>query len=236
MLLRERRLASNKQRIGIVVPLYIYPGPQWKKLADTKRGHPSVPMIAVINPYNGPGNTRDSNYVAGVEVLRSAGIRILGYVSTNYGSRTKESVIADMETYSKWYHVDGMMFDEMSNKEGYEGYYLCLAEYARRIGSTTTIGNPGTGVPSSYFGSMNVLCIYENQGLPEISILKSRCNAGREKSEFAMISYRVDRCEPIYLSKLADYVNWVYITDADLPNPYNRLPSYLNSEVLGVGT
>ncbi len=223
-------MPSRDKKIGIMIPFYIYPSVRWERLGEIKKSHPSVPVIAVVNPGNGPGKVKDQNYQSGIDFLHSAGVRIVGYVRTSYGLRFKETVLSDMTNYSDWYHVDGIMFDEMSNKTGYESYYSFLDTKARRLGFGITVGNPGTCVPSSYLDTMDVLCIYERHGLPSISDL-SCCNSGNRKSNFAVISYRVASFESFFLSGARDYVSWVYITDADLPNPYDQLPTYFDSEI-----
>ncbi|WP_166389699.1 spherulation-specific family 4 protein [Candidatus Nitrosotalea sp. TS] len=62
---------------GIIIPLYVYPGPSWDELVKEKVAHPSIPIIAIINPDSGPG-TQDPNYNTGVQKLQSAGISVVG--------------------------------------------------------------------------------------------------------------------------------------------------------------
>ena len=81
--------ASASSNTGIVVPLYTYPtDSSWSSLISVKDSYPSVPIIAIINPDNGPGSSKDSNYVSGIAKLQASGIVVLGYVYTNYGSRS----------------------------------------------------------------------------------------------------------------------------------------------------
>jgi aspartate carbamoyltransferase catalytic subunit len=49
---------------GTLVPLYTYPtDPSWGMVAEGKLAHPSVPVIAVINPNSGPGASLSADYV-----------------------------------------------------------------------------------------------------------------------------------------------------------------------------
>ena len=68
---------------GIVVPLYTYPTDNsWTSLVKIRQSFPSVPIVAIINPNNGPGSLLDSNYLSGIHQLQGAGIIVLGYVHT----------------------------------------------------------------------------------------------------------------------------------------------------------
>mgnify|MGYP003578331757 CR=1 FL=1 len=109
--------------IGIMIPLYTYPGTTWDTVVATKNAHPSVPIVAIINPNNGPGDSKDTNYVTGIQKLQSAGVVVIGYVATGYGSRSSNTVQADINTYKSLYpQITGIFFDEMSNGGGDETY------------------------------------------------------------------------------------------------------------------
>src|SRR5215471_5802946 len=120
----ETTKAASSNILGMVIPLYTYPTDgSWKSVIDAKNANPQVPMMAVINPNNGPGLSQDQNFVNGIHQLQSAGVKVLGYVYTNYGARSLASDEADVLSYSRWYGVNGIMFDEMNNQAGGEAYY-----------------------------------------------------------------------------------------------------------------
>jgi Spherulation-specific family 4. len=50
-----------------MIALYTYPDSTWDVVAQAKSAHPSVPVVAIINPNNGPGSSRDANYVSGIQ-------------------------------------------------------------------------------------------------------------------------------------------------------------------------
>src|SRR2546427_10152000 len=110
---------------GIIVPLYTYPtSSTWDTMAKVKATYPSVPTVAIVNPDNGPGGAKDANYVSGIQKLQSAGITVLGYVSTVYTSRSSSAVKTDIDTYKSWYpSINGIFFDEMANWAGGVNYY-----------------------------------------------------------------------------------------------------------------
>ncbi|MHB2036267.1 MAG: spherulation-specific family 4 protein, partial [Nitrososphaerales archaeon] len=157
------------------------------------------------------------------------------YVYTSYASRSSASVIADINTYKSWYNVSGIFFDEMSNVQGSAAYYSALSTYAKSIGFEFTVGNPGEPVPTSYIGSVDCIVAYENQGLPSISSLASM-DSSFSKNGLAAISYGVNTLSTSYTSSVANYVGYIYVTGAGLPNPYSVLPTYFSSLVAALDT
>jgi hypothetical protein len=211
-----------------MIPLYTYPGTTWTEVIAVAKANPRVPIIAIINPDSGQGTSLDSNYVAGVSNLRSAGVTVLGYVWTRYASREIAAVKSSMSAYKNWYSVDGAFLDEMSNVPGNEAYYSLLDDYAGLIGLSLTIGNPGDDIPASYVGTLDTIVIHEGQGLPDPSSLRG-WHSNHPKGNFAMIAYGVRNLDRSYLSKISPSVGYVYITDAKLPNPYGTLSPHLAS-------
>src|SRR2546428_8762634 len=222
---------------GVVIPLYTYPTDgSWSASLQAKKAHPNVPIIAIINPSDGPGGSSDSNYVQGVMNFQAAGIIVLGYVATGYASHGMSDLDTQISLYKTWYSVNGIFFDEMANNQGNENYYSTLNTYVKSLGMTMTMGNPGTSVPSSYIGILDSLCIFEQGGLPTLSYLSSY--SGHPKSNFAYIGLSVSTLNTSYEASSANYVQWIYITDAGGGNPYNCLSSYSLNKVaaLDAGT
>lgn len=216
---------TTAPRTGVIIPLYSYPGPEWDVVVQAKLAHPLVPIVAVINPSNGPGETQDQNYVSGVDKLRSAGITVLGYVHTSYAARSVSLVLADVNSYKAWYAVNGIFFDEMSNVAGNESYYASLSSHAKSIGLTFTVGNPGASVPASFVGTVDCIVVYESQGLPSSSSLAA-WTMGMTKGNFAIMAYGVDQLNIPSTRGLSGNAAYVYVTDSSLPNPYGTLPGY----------
>jgi len=220
---------------GVIVPLYSNPGSLWNQVIQAKNAHPSVPIIAVINPSDGPGPSIDSSYVTGIQQLQSAGIIVLGYVATGYGSHNISSLESQINSYANWYHVNGIMFDEMANTPGFETFYSNLSSYTKSHGMTLTVGNPGTDTLPSYVGTVDNMCIYENPGLPSISVLGG-WHTNYQKSNWSMIAFGVGLPSQSYITSVANNVSYVYITNDNLPNPYDTIPSYIGNEVAMLDT
>lgn len=218
---------SSGSTPGLIVPLYAYPGSYWTELEQAKQAHPSVPVIAIINPSNGPGRAPDPTIQQGVVQLKAAGIVVYGYDNTRYGSAATSGVENQMNEYQQWYGVQGIFLDEFANNAGYESYYSTLTAYAHSLGLADE-GNPGWSVPSSYFATVDSLMIYETNSLPSLSYLQGAVAGGSGPSHFSFIATEVPVPSQSYLDSAVQYTGFVWAT-ASNPN-YQDLPSvaYLN--------
>lgn len=221
-------------KTGILVPLYRHPDSTWDDLIQVKHAHHNVPIVAIINPDNGPGFW-DPAYVLGIKKLQSAGIPVIGYVYTRYGARDSSEITVDIDTYKNWYGVNGIFFDEMENAPGKEDYYLHLSSYAKSIGLNFTVGNPGKDVSSSYIGTVDNIVIYEHSGLPSIESLKG-WHVQYSKYNFSILPYGVDKLDAKFVKSVSHHVGLIYITDQTLPNPWYSLATYLDQLVSLVGS
>ena len=223
--------ASGGSGLGLIVPLYSYPDSDWTTLINAKLQYPSVPVIAIVNPDNGAGNSRDSNFVNGIQNLENAGIIVLGYVDTQGASVSISQAESQISHYTSWYNVDGTFFDNVPSNNGYQNYYSTLDQYAHSLGQTLTMGNPGSSIPSSYIGTLDSFMIYESNGVPSLSSLTSWLSGelGQSGSDFAFIATQSSLPSQSYFNSIAPYVSWVWITNQGAS--YMDLPSYLTAEM-----
>jgi|GEM_PF-746064 len=209
---------------GIIVPLYSYPGQVWDDLVKEKNSHPSVPVVAIINPDSGPGE-RDPNYATGIKKLQSAGIIVLGYVYTHkVDSSTIKNYVND---YKNWYGINGIFFDGMSNVSGNEKFYADLSNYTKSQGLNYTVGNPGTDTLPSYIGTVDNMVLYDNPGLPLVSSLGG-WHTNFTRNNFSIVSYGVNDLNKTYVENIAKHVQYMYVTNSTLPNPFSTLPKYFD--------
>jgi hypothetical protein len=209
------------------VPLYSYPTEaSWSALVKAKLAHAAVNVVAIVNPDSGPGNGVDKEFTAGIAKLVAAGVIPIGYVSTNYTKRGQTTVNADTDTWHASYPaVQGIFFDEQSVTPGDEAFYAAASAHARSLGLTLTVGNPGTDVPNVFLGALDVMLSYESAGTPTLASLE-RYAAHRQ--QFGIIPYAAS-FDATYVKAATKSVRYVYITNDDLPNPWDTLPSYFDS-------
>jgi hypothetical protein len=218
---------------GIMIPLYTYPGATWDQTISAKAAHPSVPIAAIVNPSNGPGYSKDSNYEAGIQELKEAGVIVLGYVSTAYTNRDLNSVKSDIDSWKSWYpEVQGIFLDEQTNWSGPEWYYDQADEYAKSKGFTMTVGNPGANSIPSYLDTVDVVLIYESPGLPDLGNYQGW--SAYPNNKLGMIPFSVSSMPDQWVQDASSIAGWIYVTDDALPNPWDSLPAYFEELVAAV--
>jgi hypothetical protein len=119
------KLKKKEPVLQVLIPLYIYPTmvngqSTWQPLADAAA---QVPIVAIVNPNNGPGDRPNSDYLAAMKLLRKSGVKMIGYVATNYGKRPWEKVKADIDLYNKYFDVQGIFLDEAASTAQYHRHY-----------------------------------------------------------------------------------------------------------------
>ncbi len=225
---------------SMAVPAYFYPGSYWTQLDQAKAGV----GVAVMNPNSGPGSAPDANYAGAVQAAEAAGITVVGYVYTSYGSRSLASVESDINSYYSWYpDLDGIFFDQASTSCAGESYYASLNSYVKSKGGTAlTILNPGTQTNQCYEPAANILLTFEgSESQYASSYTAPPWVAGYPASHFWHVIHAASTTSAmttaVQLSK-ARNVGYVYVTSAALPNPYNVLPSglYWSDELTAIGT
>ena len=221
---------------GIVVPLYTYPTDgSWTTVINTHKSYPGVPIMVIADVSgSGAGSSSDSNYANGIRNMQAAGIQVLGYVDTLYAGRSISAGKTEATNWWNWYKVNGIFFDEMANSGGSESYYSTLTAFAKSLGMTYTMGNPGTTISTSYIGTVDSIVFYESPGLPTLSSLSSYIS-GYSKSNFGYIAFSVSSLNTSFEVSSSNYVQWLYITNAGGGNPYDVLPSYFATEVAALG-
>ncbi|MFL5308705.1 MAG: spherulation-specific family 4 protein, partial [Polyangia bacterium] len=217
---------------GTIIPLYTDPSDSsWAAVVAAKQAHPTVPVIAIVNPSDGPGAAKDAGYVAGITKLVAAGVKVIGYVHTLYGDRSTAQLQAEMDQWHSWYpNVTGIFFDEMANSPGHESYYSALGAYAKAHGGDFTVGNPGTDTAQSYIGTLDVMLIYESDGLPSMSAITG-WHSSYARTNFGVIPYKVSSLDAAFVAAARPYVGYIYLQSDDLSNPWDSVPTYLTNLV-----
>ena len=90
--------AFQTSGLGVLVPGYFYPaqGSAWDSLNLAAQ---RVPLIAIMNPNNGPATSFNADYGRAVTALRNAGGLVIGYVYSSYTSRAIAEVKTDIDRY-----------------------------------------------------------------------------------------------------------------------------------------
>jgi hypothetical protein len=236
---------SSAQQVKILMPLYSYPNwyePEsyiWSKIAESAR---QVPITAIINPNNGPGNAPPNrDYERGIKDLKSGGVTILGYVHTNYGKRNIAEVKADIDVYANHFQLDGIFLDEAASGIDEVDYYQEIYRYIKtKLQLNQVILNQGTYPDEGYLikSAGDNLVIFENYSpiWDEYQPLPYTNNHNSE--HFSTLIHTVPDAATMknHIDKaVARNIQYIYITDDSPDNPdhdpWNSLPSFWQQQV-----
>lgn len=230
---------SPAHALDLLVPAYFYPADDgaasWQALATAA---PDVGITAILNPDSGPGAALDPSYGAVVGGLQTAGGRVIGYVHTSYGTRSAAAVQAEISLYYTLYGVNGIFLDEMSNDGAKIGYYQSLHDYIRGLDADGYIvGNPGTNTDPGYLATADVLVTFESPAAEYAGYEADAWTQAQDASRFAHLVYEVPDAgamQAVIDRALAMNVGHIYVTDDDISNPWDSLPSYWAAEAAAV--
>ncbi len=203
---------------GTIVPLYTDPTDRsWTAIVTAALAHPTVEVVAIVNPADGPGPSKSADYTTGIATLQAAHIKVIGYVATGYGSHSIASMEAEIDSWKSFYPtVQGIFFDEQSNDPADVAHYQTLSQYAKSKGLAYTVGNPGTDVPDAYIGALDTMMVYESDGLPSIASLKAW--SAYAPSNFGIIPYKCSM-DAAFVKQARQYIRYIYLQSDDLPEP-----------------
>jgi hypothetical protein len=228
-------LGVNAAPMGILVPAYFYPGALWNGMNFAAA---RVPLIAIMNPNSGPDTTQNPDYVAAVNGLRAAGGRVIGYVSTAYGTRSTNTVELEIDRYFSFYSVDGIFLDEMANDAGtnHLDYYAVLYQYIQTKGTNLlVVGNPGINTQEAYLTrpAADVLVTFEVDTGYAAYVVDGWVTNHLAR-QFCHLPYNVpDAATMTNDINLAATRNagWIFVTGDNGANPWDTLPDYWTNEV-----
>jgi serine/threonine protein kinase len=227
--------------LRLLVPAYFYPADkglaEWDRVIDSPA---AAATVVIANPDSGPGKAADDNYAKVLERARRNGVSVIGYVSTKYADRPLNEVKADVDRWVRFYPgVQGIFFDEQASAQEKVFYYAALYEYVRKTrGLSLVVGNPGTECAEEYLKqpAADVACLVEAP--KDFSAYHRPEWAGSYPADrFAAVLRKNGTPEQMrraILQMRASHIGYCFITDADEPNPWGRLPQYWEAEVEAV--
>jgi hypothetical protein len=221
-----------------LVPAYFDPiGPglnDWNRMLDAAQ---RIAIIAVANPNDGPGQEPEETYRETIRRASLVGIRVTGYVATDYSNRPAAQVYGDIDRWTSFYpEIAGIFFDEQTASDEGIPFYKQMFSYARdKINDALIIGNPGL-LPSERYISeaqADIECVFESDtGFGGFTPADWMANYPADR--FCALPLGVASTEAMknfLLKALNEGIGNVYVTDDTLPNPWDRLPSYWDREV-----
>ena len=236
---------AKANSLKILLPLYIYPNwyePDnytWSQVVTAAK---QVPIVAIINPNNGPdGNPPNEDYARGLEDLKQAEVTTIGYVYTKYGDRPIAEVKRDIDLYYQYFGVQGIFLDESASNVAQIDYYQDIYRYIKAKGDRELVViNPGTHSDREYITrpAADTSVIFENYSHAWGEYQPQAYVDSNHSKHFASLIHSVSDAATMksYLDKAVERnIGYIYITD-DSPNnddgdPWNSLPPYWQEEV-----
>lgn len=229
---------SPARGVEVLVPSYFYPGGANNEWPRLNAAAAEVALTAILNPASGPGTSVDSNYTTAVNSLRSAGGRVISYISTSYTDRPIAQVKADILKYHSLYQTDGYFLDELTNTNGAAevNYYAEVYSYIKSLNpSYRVVGNPGTNTQESYVTTPTVdtVITFENSS-GYAGWTPSPWMSNYATRRFSNIPYAIADEAGMQAAVTAatnKRVGYLYVTDDSGANPWDRLPTYWEAEL-----
>jgi hypothetical protein len=153
--------AKSSWPLEALIPLYVYPtylGSYW----DVIEANPTGVGYIIANPETGPGTSVNSDYTTHIANMRAKGVKVLGYVDTDYAGIALSAVEATMTAWVSFYAIDGFFFDRCPNAIGSESYFATLNSSAKSTAGMITVNNYGTTFAPGYMPTADIHVITEN--------------------------------------------------------------------------
>ena len=217
------------------VPAYPWSAAFWTRAINSK----PAPAIMILNVTGmGAGTAPVPHFQSLVRKAHAAGVRVLGYSSTEYGQRPAAAVKADARHYKAWYKVNGMFLDLTASTRSGLSYYRALASYIRAVSPGSVIWlNVGAYPARGYMSVGNVVVAFEGSYASYRSLAVPAWTAHYKAARFAHVIYATpgaDLARAVSLSRHRR-TGYLYVTSLPgSPDPYSALPGYWAREVAAI--
>jgi len=184
--------------------------------------------LVVLNPSTGPGPCRQESYAALAGELRAAGIRRIGYVDTDYGTRPSADVRDECAAFRDWYDVDGVFLDQVSSMvDGLDAYEQYVRD-ARSLGCRTVVLNPGVYPHRAYLDLANLVVTFDGDLEMHRKVQVPEWAMSLPPQRFCHLVYGVpeDAIDDVRRRVARSNAGTLYITDGLAPNPWGTLSRY----------
>jgi Spherulation-specific family 4 len=229
---------GTSRRLRLLVPAYIYPSgdgrQDWQRLIVAAS---KVEIVAIVNPNSGPGEERNEEYAVIFTEATTKGLKLVGYVSTDFGKRPQAEVKHDVDTWIRFYpQIRGFFFDQQPRQGRHAAQFAELRDYVKKnLQDPLVITNPGIPCDEAYLGQAvsNVTCVFVNyQGFDRFELPPTLRTY--DPSRFAAMPYDIADAESmrkVVKEAIVKRIGYLYVSDAKPPNQWGKLPAYWEDEV-----
>ena len=217
--------------VHLIVPAYWDPDDQWQQIIANA---PTVGMI-IFNPNSGPGTVTNPAYTTAIAQAQMAGIKVLGYVSTQYGARAEADIDADVNGYYALYSPSGIYFAEgptADTCDTLQAEYQRLTALAQSHDAKAYLAIGTRFCPTFITFSDLMVEFAETYSMYQAYTSPSWMPANSPERFCHFVSEVPGADASQVLSRAIGLgAGWVFTTDGTAPNPWGALPSYFDQEV-----
>lgn len=212
-----------------VVPAYFHPAVANDAWDALRRLGSSVRFL-IFNVDSGPGSTKE------FELARAASrltMPRLGYVDTDYASRSFDAIGIDIARYRQWYPTSGIFFDRVASTSRELAYTAGLVAVARKHGATTVVLNHGVYPDPEYATIADALVTFEGPEAAHRTVTAPTWVRNWPESRFWHLVYEAPAAAMAQVRQRAAacHADPVCITERNGPNPWDGLPAHLLDQV-----
>ncbi len=224
---------ASLPKMKIALPLYVYPSPNEKNWQMAIDADDQVDFI-IANVHNGPGMEIKINWTDMIQKTVTAGVKVYGYVYTEYGKRDAGLVDTDVALWFKFYpQISGIFFDEVASGADKLPYYKARHQYVKNINSKLQVViNPGTNTDEGYMNVSDVNIVFESGYGSWLTKKMPAWVPKYPKERFYAIIYDVPNeikmKEAVQVAKERNFGR-IFITSAS--GPSSPLPPYFQAEL-----
>lgn len=214
---------------------YYQENPNLDYWAQTLRRPDRVGFV-IVNPNSGPSDATNPDWEIQSRIARHSGATVLGYVSTNYadagparavGSRSHAVILDEIDRYVRWYRVEGVFLDEVSNgwNDAQANDHFWYQELTAKIRAAygaefVLVGNCGVNCRAEYLPLFDTVVTYENTAAGYLQASQDQLEpqhfAGQPRSKFWHMVHDVespDQAQEILARAAELTVSHLYLTD-----------------------
>jgi hypothetical protein len=210
--------------------------PAYVDAADLARlGRAPAVRYVILNPSDGPDVERDADLAEAVAGVQLRGARVLGYVHTAYGARPLARLADEIDRYRRWYGIDGVFVDEVSDTADRLPYFRQLAQLVRRRSGDVVALNPGVVPARGYFDLADVVVTFESTYERYAERWPAHLDTGRAEQWHLVLG--ADEAQMRQAVRLAARRGATVLDVTDRlagGQTWNALPPYLDAEAAAV--
>lgn len=207
--------------------------------ALTMAAIPTVDWV-LVNPSSGSGTAVNPDYKIQADRARAAGAKLMGYVSTVYGTVAQSVVQTQINNYVNWYNVNGIFLDEAIHgwdpgSEAGIAYYEALYAWAKANHPGLIITtNPGANSTVRIVKANDIMVSFESDAAAYLARTTEELQPAHYMTEprekfWHMIHGVANETQARAIIAKAKklHIGHFYMTDAlfSSGNPWARLPA-----------